>query len=125
MKKIFAFAFALVTATTFAQSSNPTGDNHLLAVIELNDCCTEVKKVEDDFIIYKLYGSELISHFLDTMKEYYPRFEVLGSNPDFVGDESTNRIILFTDTNGNGGVAVVRITNFNDKDVLQIALNRI
>ena len=126
MKKIFAFAFALVYVSTFAQPSNPTADPHLLAVVQLNECCAEVVSQQmeyGNYTIYKIYGSDLISHFLDTMKEYYSRFEVLGSNPDFVGDEEGNTIILFTDTNDNGGVAILRRTHINTNDVLQIALN--
>ena len=112
MKTIISIAFALVSVSTFAQSSNQQQlDPHLNAVLTLNADLVETEKHSDGFTSYKIYGYVLIQNFLDTMQENYPRITIVSETP---------KMFLFTDTTDKIGVATILETPYHAYDMLEI-----
>lgn len=112
MKTIISIAFALVSVSTFAQSSNQQQlDPHLNAVLTLNKFSVETEKHSDGYISYKVYGYVLIDNLLSTMQEEYPRFVMISDAP---------KMFLFTDTTKRIGVATILETPYHADDMLEI-----
>lgn len=114
MKNLILLALSLFSVSVSAQQEVQTADDHLQAIITLNDCCVEVG-YDDDGILYTFQGNGMVTAVIEMMNKYYPEVHGISGSP------GKGVPYGFTDTEGKRGVFI--IFEEANQDELVIAYN--